>query len=80
MLLAEVFLRMTGGQNSLFEGNISTAQSSVPTQERYVESALTHKKLHVVLASDDEQQEHAKYLAKMEKKGACVLKINESSK
>jgi len=79
LLLAEVFLRMTGGQNSLFEGNISTIQSSVVTQERYVETAATHKPFHVILANDDEQQEHETYLTKMEKKGACIWKTNASS-
>lgn len=77
LLLAEVFLRMTGGQNSLFAGNTASAQSVIIAPERYIKTAQEQKNFQVVLATDEEQQEHEKYLAKMEKKGACVWKKND---
>lgn len=74
LLLAEVFLRMTGGQNSLFEGNIASATPIMVETERYIEAPQEQKRFQVILATDEEQQEHENYLAKMEKKGACVWK------
>ena len=73
LLLAEVYLRMTGGQNSLFESNnVSEKISTNIAENKFIAAKIT--KSHVILASDAEQQEHEKYLAKMEKKGACVWK------
>jgi len=73
-LLAEVFLRMTGGQNSLFEGNISSKNESIVIAKNTTTTSDAPIYSHVILATAEEQQEHEKYLAKMEKKGQCIWK------
>ncbi|MES2204726.1 MAG: DNA polymerase III subunit epsilon [Pseudomonadota bacterium] len=80
LLLAEVFLRMTGGQNSLFDLTTASAQRTIMPQKHSAETITTNDNLQVILATDEEQQEHEKYLAKMKKKGACVWSTDESSK
>ena len=68
-LLAEVYLAMTRGQESLIM-DIEPAQAAAAAT-RYVAGAF---ELIVIVASPEESAEHAKQLADIEKasKGACV--------
>ena len=71
LLLAEVFLRMTGGQNSLFE-QVNVLEKT-PASRTETKSIITNTAdSRVIFASDDEQNAHKKYLANMDKKGACL--------
>lgn len=72
LLLAEVFLRMTGGQNSLFE--TSSAAISEKKQTTTTLQILSSEKINipVIIANEAEEQSHAQYLEKMQKKGECL--------
>jgi len=72
LLLAEVFLRMTGGQNSLFE--TPSAAISEKKQTTTTLQILSSEKINipVILANKAEEQAHAQYLEKMQKKGECL--------
>jgi DNA polymerase-3 subunit epsilon len=72
LLLAEVFLRMTGGQNSLFENQIIVNTTKKPPETSQANAEKKQSNIHVILASDDEQLSHEQYLEKMQKKGACL--------
>ncbi len=71
LLLAEVFLRMTGGQNSLFENIIATSETSSDRETRQ-SSNKQHNDLCVILANTEEELAHNNYLENMKKKGACL--------
>ena len=72
LLLAEVFLRMTGGQNSLFENNNILEKISINTTVNNFSRTHNNGTLPVVFATEAEQQEHTNYLATMKKKGTCI--------
>lgn len=70
-LLAEVYLRMTGGQATLFSEDTSLA----PTTKTTVESATTkihHYDLAILRANAEELAAHEKKLNEMEKAQACL--------
>lgn len=72
LLLAEVFLRMTGGQNSLFE-NLMTSNIATATSQKIAPTTIKeHENLQVILANEEETLAHKHYLEKMQKKGACL--------
>lgn len=71
-LLAEVYLRMTGGQNTLFD--TAGLQNVRSTQKNKPRKNADSKKLCVIYADEEEQQLHQQYLENMEKKGGCLWK------
>lgn len=73
LLLAEVFLRMTGGQNNLFE-NFSANTHQTSSQTHKVQRTPSTQTINtpVILANEEEQKSHADYLEKMQRKGACL--------
>jgi DNA polymerase-3 subunit epsilon len=76
-LLAEVYLSMTRGQKSLLDEG-SRGQAAEPV---VVLSDLSHLKLYVLPASNDELTQHAQQLNDIDKasKGACIWKQMEFS-
>lgn len=72
-LLARVYLAMTGGQGSFFDdiSETNASQSNVDTQSHIATSAQKHQ-LVVLKATDEELEEHAKYLEALKKRGKCV--------
>ena len=69
-LLADVFLRMTGGQFNLFgEGDETHTSSQLQEQVKTIERDVN---LKVIKATESETKAHEKYLAKMKEKGECV--------
>lgn len=71
-LLADVYLRMTGGQNSLFDTLITSTQQTSSASIQVTASATKHDKLSVIYATDDEQKAHEEYLENLSKKEACI--------
>ncbi len=69
-LLAQIYLLMTGGQRQLFENNEN--QSKQTRQERVTELVKKGSPLPIIAATKDELKEHAEFLQKMQKRGACV--------
>lgn len=71
LLLAEVYLRMTGGQGNLFIDEDVAHISSIEQQNR--KKNYTKKNSPILYANDDELMEHKKYLDKIRKKsGKCL--------
>lgn len=72
-LLAMVYLTMTGGQGSLFDGfdaeQGQKLQNSTDRTRREVKNNLA---LHIKRASNSELDEHKEYLRKMRKSGECI--------
>jgi DNA polymerase-3 subunit epsilon len=79
LLLAEVFLRMTGGQNNLFETNATSTKSFVTIPDRYTGTSKKNGQFNVIFATEEEQKEHGKYLEKMRKKGTCVWQMDDKN-
>ena len=74
LLLAEVFLQMTGGQKSLFD-DIFLASSITETKNKNTCLIGQEKKdidLRIIKADDSELFAHQKYLQTIQKKTACV--------
>jgi DNA polymerase III subunit epsilon len=68
-LLADVYLMMTSGQNSLFGSKEDNAASDLnaQAQQRFEHSTP----LNVIKSNTQENHDHANYLEKLKKKGAC---------
>lgn len=70
-LLGQVYLAMTGGQGSLFDGGQVTEQIIETKSEMNVSNKIK-RKIAVLSATSDELNEHENYLQKMKEKGKCV--------
>lgn len=72
-LLADVYLRMTGGQNCLFADMQVIAENLATQKENnHHISRKKYENLPTILATESETKEHKKYLEKMREKGACL--------
>ncbi len=70
-LLAQVYLAMTGGQGSLFDGGRSSETRQQTVMETQVKVDRTGQ-LIVVTATDDEMVLHEQKLQQMAEKGKCL--------
>lgn len=70
-LLAQVYLAMTGGQGSFFDGMTESENSTVIKKNESV-AALQKHQLLVINADEDELAIHQRYLEGMKKKGKCL--------
>ncbi len=74
-ILADVFLTMTGGQDSLLDESASET-SNVITRKAVKHSVDTRPALKIISCNDAELQEHQQRLTDIEKaSGSCVWKI-----
>lgn len=71
-LLAQVYLAMTGGQGSLFDGLQQVEQVTQQAETHFVTSVTQARKLRVLKATPDELAEHETKLQNMVKKGKCL--------
>lgn len=73
LLLAEVFLRMTGKQHSLFDMRPEVNEiASLPLMDSSLISIEKYKDLSIILANEEEIKAHRAYLDRMKKNGACL--------
>lgn len=71
-LLAQVYLAMTGGQGSFFDG-VSLSQNQDIKQSKVVENvAINEHEIIVVRASEQELIEHEEYLKLLKQLGHCL--------
>jgi len=70
-ILAEVYLIMTGGQETLSLG-VAPEQIKHTNQQKLHDQKSEHPPITVVLADDQEQTAHEKYLEKMHKETGTV--------
>lgn len=71
-LLAQVYLAMTGGQGSLFEGNQTTDTVQQASVDIPLKELALSKNRMVVVATKDEIAAHEQKLQAMSEKGKCV--------
>jgi DNA polymerase-3 subunit epsilon len=76
-LLAQVYLAMTGGQGSFFDGNTESQTSSPVNDNALTPTALHDHKLIVVYADAAETTAHENYLALLGKKAKCLWSEND---
>ncbi len=70
-LLAQVYLAMTGGQGSFFD----SLSHHTTTQHLAANTAAVpvgQHQLYVLQATDEENEAHARYLARMRERGKCL--------
>lgn len=70
-LLAQVYLAMTGGQGSFFDGSGDASATHERRKDGTTQMLIKKHKLVVLRASDEEKSEHEKYLDFLSKKGTC---------
>jgi DNA polymerase-3 subunit epsilon len=70
-LLAQVYLAMTSGQNTLFGAEIVSSEQAVANHNQ-VEINKEQANLIVQAASDIEKEQHVAYLQQMKKKGKSI--------
>ena len=71
-LLGLVYLAMTSGQDSLFDGlDVPLTHQQVEQEVAATASVLTGE-LKILSATDDELKQHQTYLATMQKQGHCI--------
>lgn len=71
-LLAHVYLAMTGGQGSFFDGQSPSSESVNKRSQSFSKTPLEKHDLLVINASEEELSEHKQYLASLAKKGKCL--------
>lgn len=67
-LLAQVYLRMTGGQEELVLGDDEPSRADTVSEDLYQKR---ENAIPVVTASDNEAHQHASFIQKMKDSGAC---------
>lgn len=73
-LLADVYLRMTGGQNSLFDLAPELPKTAATLDDNLPGSQHNNRALHVIYADPQEQALHQQYMENMRKKEGCLWK------
>lgn len=78
-LLAQVYLAMTGGQGNFFDLMHEERKESKQNLQD-AESMLAQKlSLNIIYADENENTEHQKYLDLLQKKGACLWRMEEET-
>jgi DNA polymerase-3 subunit epsilon len=71
-LLAQVYLAMTGGQESLFSSMDTSNTSSKKTEQITIAAPIDNHHLTVLKAKPDEIALHENYLQTLKKRGKCL--------
>lgn len=71
-LLAQVYLAMTGGQGSFFEGEAENQSLHIKHSEMYPTAIASEHPLIVLKASEAELREHEEYLNLLQQQGRCL--------
>jgi DNA polymerase-3 subunit epsilon len=70
-LLAQVYLAMTGGQGSFFDGMTDNQAANAKSEKSSINIPVQKHNLTVLHATTDELSEHGKYLELLKKQGKC---------